>query len=641
MPNANASAPTIRVHQLGTEPPVSFAADELIKYLAVLTGAEVVKGGPDAGLKVGLMSAFAEVREPSVPNPRLDDALYIDVDGPNGIIAGNNPRSVLLAVYRYLTELGCRWVRPGADGERLPSIAALPAVRLKETASYRHRAVCIEGAVSYEHVRDMVAWLPKLGFNGYFIQFREAHTFFNRWYAHVGNPNADSDTLSKEQAGEYTQGIENEIARRGLLYHKVGHGWTCEPFGISGLGWEKEEAEPAPDVVQYLAQVNGERKLWHGVALNTNLCYSNPDVRRIMVQAIASYARENPDIDFLHVWLADGSNNNCECPACQQARPSDFCVTLMNEVDARLTHEGLATKIVFPIYVDLLWPPERERLEHPDRFVLMFAPIVRTYSETFRVGGALPELPRFERNKLDFPSSVASNVAFLKAWQAGFGGDSFDFDYHLMWDHTNDPGHMQIAQTISQDMKALRNIGLNGFVSCQIQRIFLPTGLPMAVMARTLWDRTADFDAVAADYFASAFGDDAPACRAYLTELSDAFDPPFLRGEKANAAQEAAEKLAAIPGMVASFMPTIERNLACEDPCHARSWFYLKRHAQLCSGLARALSGLAKGDKENAARLWAEVQQLAWEAEADLHPVFDAWLFTSRLAGRFSGGWSP
>ena len=61
-------------------------------------------------------------------------------------------------------------------------------MKLRERPAYRHRGVCIEGAVSWEHVRDMVAWLPKLGFNAYFIQFREAYNFFQRWYEHEANP---------------------------------------------------------------------------------------------------------------------------------------------------------------------------------------------------------------------------------------------------------------------------------------------------------------------------------------------------------------------------------------------------------------------------------------------------------------------
>src|SRR5438477_193048 len=78
---------------------------------------------------------------------------------------------------------------PGPDGESLPRVdLAASAVRVAEAASYRHRGICIEGAVSYEHVRDVVDWMPKVGLNAYFVQFREGYTFFERWYAHRGNP---------------------------------------------------------------------------------------------------------------------------------------------------------------------------------------------------------------------------------------------------------------------------------------------------------------------------------------------------------------------------------------------------------------------------------------------------------------------
>ena len=632
--------PPLRICAIGDEATVLFAADELRTYLKRVTNRQVVldqseAGGASESICVGLMDAFPEVAAPTVADARFDDAIAINVRAGQGVIAGINPRSVLLAVYRYLTELGCRWVRPDADGAYVPSLDALPDVSLAETPSYRHRAVCIEGAVSYEHVRDMIAWLPKLGLNGYFVQFREAHTFFDRWYSRVGSPNEKTDRLSKEQAVEYTAMLEAEIKKRGLLYHKVGHGWTCEPFGVSGLGWGKEEAEPGPEVAQYFAEINGKRKLWGGVALNTNLCYSNPEVRRTMVEAIAGYAEEYPNVDFLHVWLADGSNNNCECDACQKARPADFYVAMLNELDAFMTEKGIETKIVFLVYVDLLWPPERERVLNPNRFVLMFAPIVRTYSETFRAGDDLPELPPFVRNKLEFPKSVDANVAFLKAWQAGFDGDSFDFDYHLMWDHVNDPGHMQISRTIHQDMRGLRDIGLDGFVSCQIQRIFFPTGLAMAVMGRTLWNTDLDFDEIARDYFSSAFGPDGEASRAYLAKLSELFDPIFLRGEKDGATEEAVGRLTRIPEEIAKFRPVIERNLGSADPCYAKSWLYLKHHAELCEALAQALKAKASGDRPGGASAWQHVRQMAWEKEPVLHAVFDSWLFTSRLDGRF------
>ena len=619
---------------------IAFAAEELSRHLASMTGLDAaVDNAAAEGLSLGLLVDFPGVPVPAVSNPELDDALHIDTTGGSGIIAGVNPRSVLLAVYRYLTELGCRWVRPGGDGAYVPQLEHLPDVRLSDTPSYRHRGVCIEGAVSYEHVRDMVDWLPKLGFNAYFIQFREAHTFFDRWYRHTGNPNEAGEALSIEKAREYTQMLEAEIKRRGLLYHKAGHGWTCEPFGIAGLGWEEETRSAPPEVAPYLAEVDGKRDFWKGVALNTNLCYSNPEVRRIIVDAVVAYAGEHPAIDYIHFWLGDGTNNNCECAQCVRARPSDFYVMMLNELDQRLTEAGLATRIVFLIYVDLLWPPLEQTIQNSDRFVLMFAPIVRTYSETFEAGGPLPELPPFERNRLAFPKSVEANVAFLKAWQAIFDGDSFDFDYHLMWDHSNDPGHMQIARTISADMKGLAKIGLNGYVSCQIQRIFLPTGLAMTVMGRTLWDAKADFDAVADDYFRSAFGPDGPACRDYLERLSELFDPVYIRGEKEWMDAGQAQRFARAPDMIQGFMLTVAANLESDASCHRASWRYLKHHAELVQGLARAFHAKALGMDEAAQKAWEATKQFAWDKEPDLHPVLDTWLFAmTALEAKFVPG---
>ena len=631
----------IQICPVGDHPTIRYAAEELQKYL----GRMAVTG--DGEIKVGLMSAFPHVQTPSVADPALDDAVYIDVDGGKGYIAGINPRSVLLAAYRYLTEIGCRWVRPGADGEYIPTRTDLPTVKMAETPSYRHRGICIEGAVSYEHVRDMVEWIPRVGMNCYFTQFREAHTFFDRWYAHAGNPLLEGRHISIEEAGEYTARVVDEIKKRDLVYHGVGHGWTCEPFGISGLGWEQSGEEIPDSVRQYLAEIDGKRELWHGVALNTNLCYGNPEVRRIITNEIADYSEKHPQIDVMHFWLADGSNNNCECELCRDARPADFYVMMLNELDEELTRRGLGARIVFLIYVDLLWPPLQEKIKNPGRFILMFAPITRTYSSAF-VGGDSSrrsrsgepshntDLPEYKRNKLDFPKSVDVNIAFLKAWQGIFAGDSFDFDYHLMWDHINDPGYTQVSDIIAQDMKGLRDLGLNGLVSCQVQRAFFPTGLPMTAMARALWDSSIGFDKIAGDYFEGAFGPDGKACRAYLTKLSELFDPVYMRGEKPAVSDEAAGRLSQIPQVIREFLPTIERNIGNENPCRAKSWLYMKYHAEICTLLAEALEARARDDKQTALDIFEKVKQYVRENEMALHPVLDVWNFQNVLGWKFN-----
>jgi hypothetical protein len=383
--------------------------------------------------------------------------------------------------------------------------------------------------------------------------------------------------------------------------------------------------------------VNGKRELWGGVALNTNLCFSNPEVRRIMVDDIARHAIDHPEIDLLHLWLADGTNNHCECEACRTLRPADFYVMLLNEVDQRLTGLGLPTRIVFLIYVDLLWPPERERLTHPDRFALMFAPITRTYSRPYEIRGALPALPRYERNHLDFPRGVEENVAFLRAWQGLFSRpiDGFDFDYHLMWDHAYDPGYMQAARVLHADLQQLRALGLDGFSSCQVQRASFPTGLPMTLMGWTLWDRERDFDEIARDYFAAAFGEDGELARAYLERLGELFDPVYVRGEKPAVSDEAAARLRQVAATVEAFRGVIARNAGQDDECRAASWTYLAHHADVTRALADALEARARGDAAGATEKWQDLRRMAWQREPDLHTVFDTWLFTKVYDEKF------
>ena len=104
-----------RITTLSQAPPVAFAARELAHYLALIAPAAPETDGP--ALRLGTFADFGAASRPwpTVQQPDLDDAIAIEVGGGVGIIADSNPRSVLLATYRFLTELGCRWVRPGPD----------------------------------------------------------------------------------------------------------------------------------------------------------------------------------------------------------------------------------------------------------------------------------------------------------------------------------------------------------------------------------------------------------------------------------------------------------------------------------------------------------------------------------------------
>ena len=114
-----------------------------------------------------------------------NDHIVIKVEKGAGIITGSNERSVLIAAYRFMYELGCRYLYPGADGEKIP-VRSLGYKDLKvsvdETPSYKHRGICIEGSVSSEHAFNTIDWLPKVGMSGFFTQFFTPGIFFRRYY---------------------------------------------------------------------------------------------------------------------------------------------------------------------------------------------------------------------------------------------------------------------------------------------------------------------------------------------------------------------------------------------------------------------------------------------------------------------------
>ena len=114
----------LKIHKIDASPVIDFAAEELKKYLRMMMpmdGEITIEYKPDAkdGFRLGLMQTFGlDVSDAEVAE--LDDILYMDTTEEGGIIAGDNARSVLLAVYEYLRQNGCRFPFP-RRGRRIHS----------------------------------------------------------------------------------------------------------------------------------------------------------------------------------------------------------------------------------------------------------------------------------------------------------------------------------------------------------------------------------------------------------------------------------------------------------------------------------------------------------------------------------------
>ena len=326
---------------------IKYALDEFTKYLKLVDKTiEVEVVTTDADITFGLLSDLGLAAD-DVTNPMYDDVVDVKIDTMKGYIAGSNERSILFGVYNFFKSVGCMWVRPGKAGEYIPKRSMADySFTMRKKADQPFRGQCIEGAVSYENVRDTIEWLPKVNANLFMIQQIVPYNIISRWYFHDASTTKEPEDVTYEDITEYTLKLERFIHKCGLQFHDVGHGYLLEPYGIHYKTFF-DEYELSDEAREDVALIGGKRELFDGSPNFTQLCFSKDKARLGLVKFLAEYLEKKPYVDFLHVWLSDSVNNHCECENCSKKRPADFYVQMLNELDEELTKKGIDTKIVF------------------------------------------------------------------------------------------------------------------------------------------------------------------------------------------------------------------------------------------------------------------------------------------------------
>ena len=537
-----------QIFKISSYSAVDYAAEELRKYLRMMMpecGNIEIKYDPSAkdGFRLGLMQDFG-LDISDAEEPDLDDILYIDTTENGGIIAGDNPRSVLLAVYEYLRQNGCRWLFPGVDGEFIP-MQDIKAVKYRFKPSCRYRGQCNEGAEFQPDMLDAIEFTPKVGMNVFMLEFFIPAAYYRQYYNHNYNQmNRNPEPVSDDQILQWKRQCEAEISKRGLMFHDIGHGWTCKPFGIDTAMKGGDQAQQdlnnaslTEEQKSYLALVNGERKLFRGYPNWTQFCMSNEVARKKIAEYVAEYAENHSNSDYIHVWLGDLVNNHCECEECQKKTPSDWYVILLNEIDDALTAKNLNTRIVYIAYTETMWAPETEKFKNPKRFALLFAPISREYSHSLSIEGEKPVLAPYVRNKNTLPKDFKDLYCHFENWTKDWNGANLAYEYHFWHHQMRDVGGISLAKVVNEDVKFYKSHKINGVIEDGSQRSYFPTGLCFYTYARTLFDVSLSAEEIAEEYFSAAFGEDWKKFYDYLDKLGKAFGHAYLEGEKKRGAK--------------------------------------------------------------------------------------------------------
>ena len=648
-----------QIYTLDTNETIAFAAHELRKYLRMMMpecgGIKILyDSNATEGFRLGLMQDFG-LDVSDAEDTALDDILYIDTDENGGIIAGDNPRSVLLAVYEFFRQNGCRWLMPGPDGEYIP-LENIKPVSYRFAPSCRYRGWGTATAHEQAQMLSYIDFTPKLGMNMAMIEFVIPLQYWNDYYKHSRNQdNRPPEPVTADNVLQWKRQMEAEINLRGLQFHDVGHGFILDAFGVptddAPAGSERvRDMKIPPENYKYtalLSEMGGKRGICRGSGWYTQFCMSNPEARALFADSVVRYARKHQNVDFLHVWLADGSFNHCECDECKKKRPSDWYIMTMNEIDERLTAEKLDTRIVFIAYTDTMWAPETETIRNPKRFSLCFAPITRTYARTLRT----PDMPKattvpYERNKnqANRPKDIDEHFAYLSDWKKVFGGSIIGFEYHSWSAHVVDINGLQLARRVNEDVKVYKDFAVDGLIQDGSQRHFFPHGMVVYSYARTMFDTSLDYEALEEDYFKTAYGK----CHKDVKRILDAMAKaiPYGYSSRTDAGRrpnyyydpKMLPRIQSVQGLVDEMRALIKKNYTSPVRVQTVSIRLLETYMDLVEAIAKAFAHKCIGEDEAAYECYEKIRAALGKKEAGLVSYYDHFHFMETLYHSFHLG---
>ena len=636
-----------KIYKTRDDQTINFAADELKKYLWTMmptSGNTPISLSPTAtdGFRLGLLEDFGLENEAA--DPIWDDVVHIDTTAEGGILAGSNPRSVLFAVYRFLRLNGCRWFYPGPEGEYVP-MKGLDPQKYHKLADHQVRGYTIEGDPSMEQVASWVDYQAKLEMNLFVPS--DPYVYLRRYYERrYLTANRPAEVITPEQADQWQRTLESEAIKRGMLIKEGGHGAIPTALGIDPADRElyrSGEKKLPEEVRPYLAIIGGKRDLHiRNDIYFANLCMSNPEIRRKLVLHYADKVQDNPHLCMCAMGFADGTHNHCECEECSKLHPSDFQVIIANELDEELTRRGnTTTKVSLSTYVDMMFPPKQEKLKNPDRFLLQFTPISRSYASSITEDTVLPEPFPYVRNAWQAPKGIAQCAALFQAWRKDMEVPAFAYEYHFWRPLFRDPGLMLVCRRLYEDVRSLKLLDINGYQQDGSNKHFFPHGFHQFIHAETLVNRDCDYNALLEDYFSLLYGADYQKVLEYLNGVSAAFGEKYMNGEDyvegatdplynpAHAADlEQVFELAAL----ARFY--IKRNRNAPVRIQALAWRLLERHAELVECLADVFMLKARGFNKKALEKFEKLVQDFGRHDYELERWMDfgLWANTNRAA---------
>jgi len=321
----------------------------------------------------------------------------------------------------------------------------------------------------------------------------------------------------------------------GFEFRQIWYAWGASPEGAQRLGdWLRrnrcggirvahghnlvETLPPAQylkDHPEYYSLVNGERKPYQ-------LCTTNPDVIRLVIERVNKYFDDNPTADSYSL-CPDDNTSFCECPNCTALdviksdptypdRPTvtDRYLHFMNQVARGIQAKHPGKLVTTYAYVNYSTPPVRESID--PHVIVVFTTSV--FCSIHGVGDGFCESRRKMKDILAGWVRKASHV--------------------YIYEYDPDPGNAELPCPLygarMREMPVYHKMGVRGF-SFETHDSWATLFPNFYVSARMMWDPDQDPKALLDDICEKFFAESAAPMRRYYGTLERAFsDHPKNEG---------------------------------------------------------------------------------------------------------------
>lgn len=455
-------------------PTVQEAARELGAYLEKMSGAKlpvVKEGEPVTGTRIDV--GLTQAARKRVPKGFIgdDERVWIEARADGATICGGGDRGTLFAVYRFLETLGCRWLAPEPENELVPQrkTIALEPIRLDTKPAFSWR---LFSARRSQNER----WGLKLGMNGFY----------------------SAETAATNGACVY---------------------WPRSIHGVHAyyqIMPAKKYFAPHPEWNPLL----GGKRMPTDVDRN-QLCVTAAGLADEFAANVIRAFEEDPGTPLVSISPNDGWKW-CECDACL-ALDRKLC-------GGRTTKQGLAKEKPF-MGDRVFWfaneVADRVARKHPDKKLLVLAYI--NYAEPPDTVRPRPNVvpflchyaPADYSRAMNDPASEANSQFndLLKRWMK-ISPDLMIYSYvsKSMWWRLPRP----VVHNFASDVKYLHSVGVRRYYCQSSLSDWQLDGPLYYVIAKLLWNPSADPDAVAREWVEGMFGFAAPAMTEFYAEVETA-----------------------------------------------------------------------------------------------------------------------